>query len=93
MTIWLMTMAIIEITAPFSFAATLYDNLLSYWQMDDNAADTKVAASIGVDGTATANTSTLQTTGKINGALRINGTNYITTPYINFGANDFTVSL
>ena len=48
---------------------------VSYWKMDDNAANTTVVDSSGNgnNGTAQQNTSALHTTGKIKGALTFNG--------------------
>lgn len=57
-------------------------NFLGVWHMKDNAANKTVVDSTGGDnGTATANTNTKTTTGKINGALSFNGSNdYVRMP-------------
>jgi hypothetical protein len=57
---------------------------ISFWKMNDDAASTDVIDSFGSnDGIASDNTDTLNTTGKINGALSFDGVN----DYVNFGSD------
>lgn len=52
-------------------------NLQGYWKLDDNAANTTVSDSHNSnDGTASVNTSTLSSTGKINESFSFTGTQY-----------------
>jgi hypothetical protein len=73
----------ITITVTSSGPGSITDGLVGYWKLNDYAANTTVADSSGYgnDGTARQNTSTLSTTGKINGALNFNGIS----DYINCG--------
>ncbi len=76
--------------------STAVDGLVGHWKMNDNGASTIVADSSGTnnDGTAQQNTSTLSTTGKINGAFTFNGTgDYISVPDRDEWTlnNDFTI--
>lgn len=53
-------------------------NLVSHYKMNDNAANTTVVDSMGINnGTSTANTNTLSVSGKINTALNFNGSTII----------------
>ena len=66
---------------------------VSQWKLNDDAADTDVVDTMGSnDGTASANTSTLTTTGKINEAFDFNGVDeYIQIPddsFFDFSVND-----
>jgi hypothetical protein len=61
----------------------LTSSCVCQYRMNDNAASTDVIDSVGAyTGTAQANTNTLDTTGKINGALTFNGTG----DYVDIGA-------
>lgn len=65
--------------------------LVAHWKMNDNAATTDVVDSTGNGhtGTATVNTDTLITTGKINSAFAFTGSQYVTVPdHADFSAMD-----
>ena len=54
----------------------LIDNIVSYYKLEENAANTTVVDAHGANtGTASTNTSNLSTTGKIDNAFNFNGTN------------------
>src|SRR6056297_1832166 len=84
----------------FSFVSAVNTtDLVSYYKLDDNATNTTVADAHGSnDGTASANTNTLSTTGKINNSFDFVASN---TEYVDFGdstwdsifSSDFSISL
>jgi len=62
----------------------LTDGLVSYWKLNENAANTDVDDSHGAsDGTASTNTNNLSVAGKISTAFEFNGS----TEYVEFGDN------
>lgn len=75
----------------------LFQNLVAYWKMDDNAASTTVVDETGnCNGTAQQNTEDITATGKINTALSFNGTSdYVsisTATSLRFNTGDFSIS-
>lgn len=69
-------------------------NLVSYYKLDENAANTTVADSHGSNtGTATSNTSTLSASGRINTSLDFAGTDYVDTGNWNLSSGNITLSL
>src|SRR6056297_2875065 len=78
----------------FSFvSAVTTTDLVSYYKLDDNATNTTVADAHGSnDGTASANTNTLSTTGKINNAFDFESgdTDYVTGLPLLSGDTSFT---
>lgn len=73
------------------------DGIVAHYKMNDNAADTNVVDSKGGNtGTASVNTSTLTTVGKINEALDLNGTdeflNLESGDNLNPGASSFSIA-
>lgn len=82
--------------SPWFVASDLDSSLISWWQMDDNAANKTVADYMGVNaGTAQQNTSVIHTTGKTgtDGALSFNGTSdYVSTNYVQTNTVAYTIS-
>lgn len=81
-----------------SLPIDLRPNCVARWKMDDALATTQVLDSSGngYHGTAQANTNTLDTTGKIGGALSFNGTSdYVDTnnTFQDVFKSDFSISL
>jgi len=72
------------------------DGLIAHYKLNDNLSTTNVIDTIGgYNGTASANTDTLDTTGKINGALNFDGDgDYISGDYasLNLTNTDFAIS-
>ena len=72
--------AILALTAAPSYTATVYDDAVSYWTMDDNASNTTVIDCKNTNpGTfidpTNPNTSAHHVTGKIGGAMSFDGVN------------------